>query len=161
MAHSVDVLMKRLEETNIADDIFSGKDLSYEKNFLNAVTEKFGKELEHCEVSTYLSKRSMTICCETFVLTEVTGKKLLNIVDRLLDEHFFQADGLHQLGWCSNYMLDKRFLNYPKGNGIIQKTEVIEFYWFNHSPNRFDKQQNLSKVEVCNCVHCYFFKVKQ
>ena len=35
----------------------------------------------------------MTICCETFVLTEVTGKKLLNVVDRLLDEHFFQADG--------------------------------------------------------------------
>ena len=80
MAHSVDVLMKRLEETNIADDIFSGKDLSYEKNFLNAVTEKFGKELEHCEVSTYLSKRSMTICCETFVLTEVTGKNLLNVL---------------------------------------------------------------------------------
>ena len=44
-------------------------------------------------------------------------------------------------------MLDKRFLNYPKGNGIIKKPEVIEFYWFNHSPNRFDKQRNLSKVE--------------
>ena len=73
---------------------------------------------------------------------------------------FFQADGLHQLGWCSNYTLDKRFLNYPKGNGIIKKTEVIEFYWFNHSPNRFDKQRNLSKAEVCNCVHCYVFKVK-
>ena len=141
MAHSVDVLTKKLEETKTADDIFSEKDLSYEQNFLNTVTEKFGKELEHCEVSTYLSKRSMTICCETFVLTEVTGKKLLNIVNRLLDEHFFQADGLHQLGWCSNYMLDKRFLHYPKGNGIIHKTEVIKFYWFNHSLNRFDKQR--------------------
>ena len=120
---------------------FSGKDLSYEENFLNAVTGRFGKELEHCEVPTYLSKRSMTICCEIFVLTEVTGKKLLNIVNRLLDEHFFQADGLHQLGWCSNYMLDKRFLHYPKGNGIIHKTEIIKFYWFNHSLNRFDKQR--------------------
>ena len=54
---------------------FSGKDLSYEENFLNAATGRFGKELEHCEVSTYLSKRSMTICCEIFVLTEVTGKR--------------------------------------------------------------------------------------
>ena len=75
MAHSVDVLTKKLEETKTADDIFSEKDLSYEQNFLNTVTEKFGKELEHCEVSTYLSKRSMTICCEIFVLTEVTGKR--------------------------------------------------------------------------------------
>ena len=80
MADGVDVLSKKLEKTKLADDIFSGKDLSYEQNFSNAVTEKFGKELEHCEVFTYLSKRSMTICCETFVLTEVTGKKLLNVV---------------------------------------------------------------------------------
>ena len=80
MAHSVDVLKKKLEETKIADDIFSGTDLSYEQNFLHAVTEKFRKELEHCEVSTYLNKRSMIICSETFVLTEVTGKKLLNVV---------------------------------------------------------------------------------
>ena len=88
-------LPKKLEETKIADDIFSGKDLSHEQKFLNAVTEKFGKELEHCEVSTYLSKRSKTICCETFILTKKTAKKLLEIVDRLLDEHFFGADGLH------------------------------------------------------------------
>ena len=159
MAHNVDVLMKKLEETKIVDDIISGKDLSHEQNFLNDVTD-FGKKLEYCEISTYLSKRSMTICCGTFVLTEVTDKKLLDVVDRLLDEHFFQADGLHQLGWCSNYMLDKRPLNYPKGNSIIRKTEVIEFYWFNHSPNRFDKQRNLSKVEVCNGMHCYSFQVK-
>ena len=70
MAHTVDVLMKKLGETKIVEDISSGKDLSYEQKFLNAVTEKFGKELEHCEASTYLSKRSMAICCETFVLTE-------------------------------------------------------------------------------------------
>ena len=44
---------ENLGETKIANDIFSGKDLSNEQNFLNAVTETFGKELEHCEVSTY------------------------------------------------------------------------------------------------------------
>ena len=122
MAHNVDVLTKKLEETKIADDLFSVKDLLHEQNLLNVVTEKFGKELEHCEVSTYLSERFMTICCETFVLTEVSDKKLLNVVDRLLEEHFFfQADGLQQLGWCSNYMLDKRVLTYPKGSGSIKK----------------------------------------
>ena len=122
MADNVDVLTKKLEETKIADDLFSVKDLLHEQNLLNVVTEKFGKELEHCEVSTYLSERFMTICCETFVLTEVSDKKLLNVVDRLLEEHFFfQADGLQQLGWCSNYMLDKRVLTYPKGSGSIKK----------------------------------------
>ena len=127
MAHSVDVLTKKLEETKIADDIFSGKDLSYEQNFLNAVTEKFSKELEHCEVSTYLSKRSMTICCETFVLTEVTGKELLNGVDRLLDEYFFQADGLHQLGWCSNLCLIKGFLINLKATKLFKKPRLLNF----------------------------------
>ena len=91
MAHNVDVLTKKLEETKIVDDLFSGKGLLHEQNFLNVVTEKFGKELEHREVSTYLSERSMTICCETFVLTEVSDKKLLNVVDRLLDEHFLSG----------------------------------------------------------------------
>ena len=39
------VLAKKLNETKIADDVYFGKDLSHELNFLNAVTEKFGKEL--------------------------------------------------------------------------------------------------------------------
>ena len=98
MAYSVEALTKKLEETKIADDIFSGKDSSHEQNFLNAVPDKFGKELEYCEVSTYLSKRSMTICHETFILTKETAKKLLEVVDRLLHEHFFQANGLRQSG---------------------------------------------------------------
>ena len=93
---------------------FFGKDLSHKLNFLNAVTENFGKELEHCEVSSYLSKKSMKIYCETYVLTKVTGKNLLKVVDRLLDEYFFQAGGLHQLGWCSNYMPGKIVMNYSE-----------------------------------------------
>ena len=36
---------------------FFGKDLSYEQNFLNAIIEKFGKELKDCEVSSYLNKK--------------------------------------------------------------------------------------------------------
>ena len=91
MAHSVDVLTKKLEEIKIADDIFFGKDLSYEQNFLNAIIEKLGKELKDCEVSSYLNKKSMTIFCETLALTKVDSKKLLVVVDRLLDEHFFSG----------------------------------------------------------------------
>ena len=132
----------------------------YEQNVLNAIIEKLGKELKDCEVSSYLNKKSMAFCCETLALTKVDAKKLLVVVDRLLDENFFQDNGLLQLGWCSHYMLDRRIQLYPKNESAARKTEIVEFYWFNFSPNRFDKQRNLSKVEVCNCVYCYFLKVK-
>ena len=114
MAHSVDFLTKKLEQTKISDDIFSGKYLSYEQNLLSAIIEKFGKEFKHCDVSFYLSKTSMTICCETLTVTETIAKSLIKIVERLIKEHFFQANGLRQLGWCSNYMLGRRSLIYHK-----------------------------------------------
>ena len=66
-----------------------------EKNFLDAVTENFVEKLEDCQFSFYLSKKSMTICCEAFVLTN-------DAVDQFLEEHFFWADGLLQLGCRSN-----------------------------------------------------------
>ena len=40
MACSVDFLTKKLEEIKISEDIFLGKDLSYEEKFLNSVIEK-------------------------------------------------------------------------------------------------------------------------
>ena len=134
--------------------------MPHEQNFLNAITEKLSTELKDCGVSSYLNRKSMAICCKTLVLTKVDAKKLLVVVDRLLDEHFFQGNGLLQLGWCSHYMLDRRIQLYPKNESAARKTEIVEFYWFSYSPNRFDKQPNLSKVEVCSCVHCYFLKVK-
>ena len=157
MPHSVNFLTKKIEEIKIADDIFSGKDLSYEQNFLNAITEKFGKEFKHCEVSFYLSKTSTTICCETLTVTKAMAKNLIKIVERLTEDYFFQANGLSQLGWCSNYMLDRRSPTYRKEQEVIRRTEVIEFYWFNHSPNRFDKQTVLTEVNICNYMHCHFF----
>ena len=32
----------------------------------------------------------MAICCETFVLNEITGKTLLKVIDEMVDEHFFK-----------------------------------------------------------------------
>ena len=75
MAHSVDVLTKKLEEIKIADDIFLGKDLSYKQNFLNAIIERLDEELKECKVSSYLNKKSMAIFCETLALTKVDAKK--------------------------------------------------------------------------------------
>ena len=65
MACSIEFLTKKMEEVKIADDVFLGNDLPDEENFLNFVIEKFGKELKDCEVSFYLHRKHMRICCET------------------------------------------------------------------------------------------------
>ena len=89
----------------------------------------------------------MSICSESLTMTEKIAIKLLRMVDWLMDEHFFQKNGLREIGWCSHYILDRRSVNYDydKEKKIFKKTEIIEFYWFNHSPNRFHKQQVLKK----------------
>ena len=46
-------------------------------------------------------------------MTDKIARKLLKIIDRLMDEHFFQTNALQQLGWCAHYMLD-RSLKYCK-----------------------------------------------
>lgn len=66
MAYSdVNILVEKLHEIKITDYIFSGEDLSFEKRFLEAVTENLVKDLGYCEVSHYLSKKNMAICCDT------------------------------------------------------------------------------------------------
>ena len=125
MAQAIDLITKKLEEIKIVKDNFLGNDLSFERKFLDDVTEMLGKELKDCEVSTYLSKKSMAICCETLFLTEISGKKLLKVIDRMLDEHFFKGNGLLELGWCSCHMMDKRNINYQKGSKI-EKTSIVD-----------------------------------
>ena len=134
-----------------------GNDLSDEEKFLNNVIEKIEQEIENCEVSYYLSKKSMSICYESLTMTETIARKLLKLADWLMDEHFFQKNGLRELGWCRNYMLDRRSVNYHEDKQVFKKTEIVEFYWLNNSPNRFHKQQFVTEVELCNCMHCRFF----
>ena len=147
-----------MQDIKITGDIFFGNDLPYEQKFLSQAIENFGKEVKDCEVSFYLYKRSMTICCQTLIMTKTIAKKLLEIVDLLIDQHFFKANGLRKLGWCVHYMLDRRSLNYYTSvEKLFRKTEVTEFYWFNNLLNRFDKQQTVSQAQICNCMHFQFF----
>ena len=69
MACSVDFLTKKLEEIKISDDVFLGNDLSCENKFLNSLIEKMEKEINDCKVSYYLSKKSMSICCESLIMS--------------------------------------------------------------------------------------------
>ena len=61
-------------------------------------------------------------------MTETIAKKLLKLTDWLMDERFFQKNDLRELDWCSNYMLDKRSVNYHIEEKIFKKTEIAEFY---------------------------------
>ena len=71
-----------------------GNDLSYEEKFLNNVIEKIDQEIENCEVSYHLSKKSMSICYESLTMTETIARKLLKWADWLMDEHFFSEKWL-------------------------------------------------------------------
>lgn len=125
---------------------------------MTSVTENLGKDLEHCAVSNYLSKKYMTIYCETFVLTRDTANKILDVVDNALKEHYFSNFGLSKLGWCSNYMLDQKFINYLMENSSVRKTQIIEFYCFNYSPVRYNKNKSLEDLKICcDCLHGHIF----
>ena len=154
----MELLTEKTQDVKIKDDIFLRNDLSFEQKFLNHVLNKCSKEIENCEVSFYFSKKSMTICCETSIMTKTIAKSLLDIVDLIIKHHFFRTNGLRQPGWCARYMLDRRSLNYcGLRNKSPQTTELIEFYWFNNSPNRSFKQKTVRQVEICNCFHCLLF----
>ena len=157
MAQSIELLTKKGQGIEINDDIFLVNDLSFEQKFLNQIVENFHKEIEDCKVSFHLSKKSMAICCEMSIMTETNTKKLLDIIDLSMEQHFFCINGLSQLGWCAHYMLEKRILNYCNSTKFSRKTELTEFYWFNNSPNRFHEQKTISQTEICNCMHCSIF----
>ena len=118
MVCDMGLLTKKLDIIKINEDVFLGNDLTFEQRFLNKLIEKIEQEIEQekidCKVSYYLHKKSMSICCETSIMTETIARKLLKLTDRLMDEHFFEKDGLRKLGWCSNFILDRRTHNYHK-----------------------------------------------
>ena len=98
MACSVEFLTKKLEEIKISDDVFLGNDLSYEEKFINNLIKKIEKEIDDCEVSYFLTKKSISICCESLTMTETIARKLLKLADWLMDKHFFSEKWLKRVG---------------------------------------------------------------
>ena len=56
------------------------------------------------------------------------AKKLIEIVDWITDEHFAKKSILRQMGWCVNQLLQKRILNYKKGEEFVKRVYLVEFY---------------------------------
>ena len=99
----------------------------------------------------------MAICFEISKINDQIARDLLFKLDWLMDEYFFQENGLRELGWCSKYLLNRRSVKYHKAQQLFKKTEIVEFYWFNSSPNRFDNALFLTEVKLFSCMNCYFF----
>ena len=64
----------------------------------------------------------------------------------LTEEHFAREKKLRELGWCANYMMDKR-----ENNDFM-----TDFVFIDYSPNRrmIDDQHLIDDFELCNC---YFY----
>lgn len=59
------------------------------------------------------------------------------------------------------YVLDKRIINLKEDGQLIKKINLIEFYWFNWSPNRREQSKESHDIELvplCNCMNCKFLK---
>ena len=156
MVQEIELLTEKIQDVKIDGNIFFGKDLSFEQKFLNKIVKVCHEKIKDCEVSFHLSKRSMYICREMSTLTATTARILLDIVYSSMKKHF--SHGLSQLGWCTYYMLDRRNLDYYTSEKIPRTTRLTDFYWFNNSPNRFDKQKAVNQREICNCPTVCFLK---
>ena len=67
----------------------------------------------------------------------------------LNEEHFCREKNLRELGWCRNYMMDKR-----ENNDFM-----TDYVFINYSPNRriINDQQPINDFELCNCYFCNSF----
>ena len=139
----------------INDHCFLGKDLSYEQNFLEKIKKNLSKIFRILKF--FLSEKGWWLYV---LLTKWWTKKLQKIFcSKLIGwwMNTLKKNGLQELGWCSKYFLARRSVKYHKDQQEFKKTEIVEFYWFNSSPDRFDNRSFFWPVKLCNCMHCYFF----
>ena len=113
--------MYKLGKIEIKDDNFLGADLSVEKKYLEGLMDSLGENMKDCAVSYYLSRRCFGICCETFVLTANTARKLLTVIDEQILEKNFLMNGLARICWCVNYLMKSKISNYCFKDGEAKK----------------------------------------
>ena len=125
----MELLIKKIEQIKISDDCYSGENLEHGYNFLHELEQKIEEKFDDSSCSNFFGKRTMSLCVKMKEeLNEEKIKKLLELVDWITDEHFAQKLILCQVGWCAQQMLQKRILNYKKGEGLVKKVYLLEFY---------------------------------
>ena len=54
----------------------------------------------------------MALWFEILKLSDNNVREVRHRIDWEMDQYFFQKDGLQELGWCSQYSIDRRSVNY-------------------------------------------------
>ena len=103
----MDAIINQMQNLEISEDSFLGKDLTIEKDFLQNLELSFQEEHfnQKIEFSHYVGKCCI---CVSFESQSLPGHgDVLKLVE-LSEEHFPRKKKLRELGWCANYMMDKR-----------------------------------------------------
>ena len=80
---------------------------------------------------------------------------MLELIDWIADEQFTEKLILQQFGWCAQQILQNRICNCKKGEELIKRVHLTEFYWFISSPLRFGEKETELCI-TCNCNYCKF-----
>ena len=155
MATGVESITEKLEQVKINNDSYFGNDLSYEKDFLEKIKEKIEEKIPEFEVTYILRKRSMALCFEILKLSENNVREVVRRIDWKMGQYFFQKDGLRELGWCLQYLIDQRSVNYKKEEQVFEKLKSLNFIVLIHHLIDLTIEQFLQNLKyeiVCTVV---------
>ena len=143
----MELLSQQLGNFNLTDNFYIGCDLSNEARFLEktttTTTTNWGTSYIFKLWFLYW-KRVICLSVELLVTpTEVIAKVLLNTIE----ETFAKQEILYKIGWCSSYIMDKRY----------DRTYLIEFAQLNISPNQKMYVKEGEEQEIVPILFVFLF----
>ena len=139
----MDTIINEMQNLEISEDSFLGMDLTIEKDFLQNLELRFQEERFNQRIVFLYYVRKCCVCV-SFKSQSLPGHgNVLKLVE-LTEEHFSWKKKLRELGWCANYMMDKR-----ENNDLL-----IDYVFINYSPNCrvVDDQQSVVNFELCKVL---------
>ena len=129
---------------NISTDHIIDRDLTNETDFAADLKADFDKLVFSNNVKCgYLVGK--IVMCISFEMNDIPDSQDAGKIFDLLEKSFQKNKILRRIGWTANYVMDKN--NNPD-------TFVLDFLFFNKSPNRCDNIQTVQEYEICTCFHC-------
>ena len=138
---------RQLQNLNLSDNFYTGQDISNEETLLEDLKKLIDERLfEAHQCSFYFGNTVTTLSVELSVSpTRASAKVLLNTIE----ETFAKKENLYKIGWCSSYMIDKRY----------DRAYLVEFAWLNISRNckvyvKEGEKQKIILFSLCSCFSC-------
>lgn len=141
----MEAITNQLQNLEISKDSLSGKDLTIERQFLynfkvSFLNVNFEQKIE-------ILHRVQRYCMYLFFDSQSTlNHSDASILVEFTEVSFGQEKILREVGWCANYLMDKR-----------QSSNFhLHFLFSNHSPNCkiVDHDQTVLRYAACNCFPC-------